>query len=69
VWRIGIRAGVGRNFAAHAAELGNDLPTTPLIFLKPVSSYVFPPNPIQIPQNCNGEVHHEGQAQLYLICA
>jgi len=26
---------VGRNYAAHAAELGNDVPKEPLIFLKP----------------------------------
>ena len=28
---------VGRNYAAHAAELGNEVPTEPLIFLKPPS--------------------------------
>ncbi len=29
---------VGRNYAAHAAELGNEMPKEPLIFLKPPSS-------------------------------
>ena len=29
---------VGRNYAAHAAELGNEVPGEPLIFLKPPSS-------------------------------
>src|SRR5690625_6624831 len=27
--------GVGRNYAAHAAELGNEVPQRPLLFLKP----------------------------------
>ena len=31
---------VGRNYAAHAQELGNDIPTEPLIFLKPPSSLI-----------------------------
>src|SRR5262249_7973915 len=33
---------VGRNYAAHAAELGNEMPREPLIFLKPSSSLVGP---------------------------
>lgn len=31
---------VGRNYAAHAKELGNDVPAEPLIFLKPPSSLI-----------------------------
>jgi len=41
--------GVGRNYRAHAAELGNDVPTTPLIFLKPPSSLVGDGAPIVLP--------------------
>ena len=33
---------VGRNYRAHAAELGNEVPTEPLIFLKPPSSLLDP---------------------------
>jgi 2-keto-4-pentenoate hydratase/2-oxohepta-3-ene-1,7-dioic acid hydratase in catechol pathway len=33
---------IGRNYAAHAAELGNDVPKEPLMFLKPPSSVVGP---------------------------
>ena len=33
---------VGRNYTEHAAELGNDLPKEPLIFLKPPSSILAP---------------------------
>jgi acylpyruvate hydrolase len=41
---------IGRNYAAHAAELGNKTPShSPLIFLKPPSSLLTAPNPIRIP--------------------
>src|SRR5260370_27788613 len=33
---------IGRNYAAHAAELGNDVPKEPLMFLKPPSSIIAP---------------------------
>ena len=34
--------GVGRNYAAHAAELGNEVPVTPLTFFKPNTSVIGP---------------------------
>lgn len=37
---------VGRNYAAHAAELGNDIPTRPILFIKPASSIVTLDMPI-----------------------
>ena len=40
---------VGRNYAAHAAELGNEVPKEPLIFLKPSTSIVGPDEPIMLP--------------------
>lgn len=39
----------GRNFADHAAELGNDVPKTPLIFFKPNTAVVGPGEPIRLP--------------------
>ncbi|HZU34147.1 MAG TPA: fumarylacetoacetate hydrolase family protein, partial [Candidatus Angelobacter sp.] len=33
---------VGRNYSEHAKELGNDVPTEPLIFLKPPTSLISP---------------------------
>ncbi|HXP23250.1 MAG TPA: Rv2993c-like domain-containing protein, partial [Candidatus Sulfotelmatobacter sp.] len=33
---------VGRNYAAHAAELGNEMPKEPMIFLKAPSSVIGP---------------------------
>ncbi|XP_050374473.1 probable acylpyruvase FAHD1, mitochondrial [Argentina anserina] len=40
---------VGRNYAAHAKELGNAVPKEPLIFLKPTSSYLENGGTIEIP--------------------
>ncbi|MGO1277932.1 MAG: fumarylacetoacetate hydrolase family protein, partial [Cellulosimicrobium funkei] len=36
---------VGRNYADHAKEMGNDVPTSPLLFLKPNTSVVGPDDP------------------------
>lgn len=51
---------VGRNYAAHAAELGNAMPKEPLIFLKPPSSLIGPEEPIVLPKFSN-RVEHEGE--------
>ena len=42
----------------HAAELNNPLPTKPLIFMKPTSTYIQNGTAIEIPLGCK-EVHHE----------
>ncbi|MGO4435393.1 fumarylacetoacetate hydrolase family protein, partial [Paenarthrobacter sp. RAF9] len=42
--------GVGRNFAEHAAELGNEVPQQPLLFLKPNTSVIGPNDPIVLPE-------------------
>jgi 2-keto-4-pentenoate hydratase/2-oxohepta-3-ene-1,7-dioic acid hydratase in catechol pathway len=41
--------GIGRNYAAHAAELGNELPQAPLVFLKLPSSSVPGSGPVRRP--------------------
>lgn len=41
---------IGKNFAAHAAEIGEDVPAEPLIFLKPNSAIVGPGDAIVIPK-------------------
>ena len=51
---------VGRNYAAHAAELGNEIPKEPLIFLKPPSSIVGPEEPIVL-TGYSDRVEHEGE--------
>jgi 2-keto-4-pentenoate hydratase/2-oxohepta-3-ene-1,7-dioic acid hydratase in catechol pathway len=61
--------GVGRNYAAHASELGNEVPAEPLIFLKPNTSVIGPGDPIQLPPQA-GEVHYEGELAVVIgrIC-
>jgi 2-keto-4-pentenoate hydratase/2-oxohepta-3-ene-1,7-dioic acid hydratase in catechol pathway len=51
---------VGRNYRAHAQELGNELPPEPLIFLKPSTAVVGPGGAIRIPPQ-SAEVHHEAE--------
>lgn len=54
---------VGRNYAAHAAELGNEVPKEPLIFLKPPSAIIGPGEPIIVPSQSQ-RVEHEGELAL-----
>src|SRR5271167_5012427 len=56
---------VGRNYAAHAAELGNDVPREPLIFLKPPSSIIGPGDPIVLTRYSQS-VEHEGELGLVI---
>ncbi|NOJ60444.1 fumarylacetoacetate hydrolase family protein [Arthrobacter sp. 260] len=41
--------GIGRNYAEHAKELGNDVPPAPLMFFKPNTSVIGPGDPIVLP--------------------
>lgn len=52
---------VGRNYAAHAAELGNSVPSEPLIFLKPPSSVIGPGAAIVYPHHLSRRVDHEAE--------
>lgn len=49
---------VGRNYKDHVAELNNELPTKPLLFLKPPSSLISEGEVIRIPEGCQS-LHHE----------
>ena len=51
---------VGRNYAKHAAELGNDVPAEPLIVLKPPSSIIPADAPVVLPAGV-GRVDYEGE--------
>ena len=54
---------VGRNYAAHAAELGNEVPKEPLIFLKPSTSIIGPEEPVVLTKYSR-QVEHEGELAL-----
>jgi 2-keto-4-pentenoate hydratase/2-oxohepta-3-ene-1,7-dioic acid hydratase in catechol pathway len=56
---------VGRNYVDHAKELGNAVPTEPLIFLKPPSSVVRTGEPIVYP-SISQSVHFEGELGLII---
>ena len=51
---------VGRNYAEHAKELGNEVPKEPLIFLKPPSSVIWENEPIVLPE-ISKRVEYEGE--------
>jgi 2-keto-4-pentenoate hydratase/2-oxohepta-3-ene-1,7-dioic acid hydratase in catechol pathway len=61
--------GIGRNYAAHAAELGHDVPSEPLMFLKPNTSVVGPGDPVFYPSQTQ-ELHYEGELAVVIgrIC-
>src|SRR3981189_766321 len=54
---------IGRNYAAHAAELGNEVPKEPLMFLKPPSSLIGPEEAIVLTKYSH-RVEHEGALAL-----
>ena len=61
--------GIGKNYAAHAAEMGGDVPSEPLMFLKPNTSVVGPGDPVFYPRQ-SSEVHYEGELAVVIgrIC-
>jgi 2-keto-4-pentenoate hydratase/2-oxohepta-3-ene-1,7-dioic acid hydratase in catechol pathway len=61
--------GVGRNYRAHAEELGNEVPKEPLIFLKPNTSVIGPRDGIVYPEQTN-DLHFEGELAIVIgrIC-
>jgi 2-keto-4-pentenoate hydratase/2-oxohepta-3-ene-1,7-dioic acid hydratase in catechol pathway len=56
---------VGRNYAEHAAELGNEVPKEPLLFLKAPSAVVFQNESIVIPPY-SAQVEHEGELAVVI---
>jgi len=57
--------GVGRNYVAHARELGNDVPREPLLFLKPPSSVVGPGDEVFLPASSK-RVDYEGELAIVI---
>ena len=53
---------VGRNYKAHASELGNDVPAEPMLFFKPPSSLLDPDGTIELPPpSISNRVDHEAE--------
>jgi len=57
---------VGRNYAAHAKELGNAVPDEPKLFMKPPSSVIGPDETIVRPLHMSALVHHEGELAVIM---
>ena len=49
---------IGRNYSAHAKEMGNSIPKEPIFFLKPDSAILPKRNPFYIP-DFSQEIHYE----------
>jgi 2-keto-4-pentenoate hydratase/2-oxohepta-3-ene-1,7-dioic acid hydratase in catechol pathway len=56
---------VGRNYAAHAKELGNEVPAEPLLFFKPPSALIGPGGDIVLP-GASARVEHEGELAVVI---
>jgi 2-keto-4-pentenoate hydratase/2-oxohepta-3-ene-1,7-dioic acid hydratase in catechol pathway len=63
--RPGKIIGVGRNYADHAKELGNEVPQDPLLFLKPPSAVLNPGDPIVRPE-ASQRVDFEGELAVVI---
>lgn len=57
---------VGRNYADHAAELGNEVPSEPLLFLKPSTAVIGPGDPLRLPTDISSEVSYEGEIAVVI---
>ncbi|ERL55449.1 fumarylacetoacetate hydrolase family protein [Psychrobacter aquaticus] len=58
---------VGRNYAEHARELGNEIPKSPILFMKPASSVVSVRNDIVRPNPVvYGDTHYEAELCIQL---
>jgi 2-keto-4-pentenoate hydratase/2-oxohepta-3-ene-1,7-dioic acid hydratase in catechol pathway len=58
---------VGRNYAEHARELGNEIPKSPILFMKPASSVVSVRNDIVRPDPAKyGDTHYEAELCIQL---
>ena len=56
---------VGRNYAEHARELGNEIPEKPVVFLKPTSAIIYSDGKIIHPKSSN-DLHHEVELVLLI---
>ncbi|MEO8851292.1 MAG: fumarylacetoacetate hydrolase family protein [Allobranchiibius sp.] len=57
--------GIGKNYAAHAAEMGGEPPAEPLMFLVPNTAVVGPGDPVVMPRQ-SAEVHYEGELAVVI---
>ncbi|WP_103063329.1 fumarylacetoacetate hydrolase family protein [Actinomyces qiguomingii] len=57
--------GIGKNYAAHAAEMGTAAPPEPIVFIKPNTAVIGPDTPIVLPE-WSDEVHYEAELAVVI---
>lgn len=58
--------GIGRNYRAHAEELGNPMPKQPIIFFKPTTAIIGPGDPIILPP-ISEQVEQEAEIGVVIL--
>jgi 2-keto-4-pentenoate hydratase/2-oxohepta-3-ene-1,7-dioic acid hydratase in catechol pathway len=56
---------IGKNYAAHAREMGGEPPDRPVVFLKPSTAVIGPNDPIQLPRDSD-RVDYEGELAVVI---
>jgi 2-keto-4-pentenoate hydratase/2-oxohepta-3-ene-1,7-dioic acid hydratase in catechol pathway len=56
---------IGRNYAAHAREMGNEVPAEPVLFLKPPSALTGPGGIVRLPPE-SARVEHEAELAVVI---
>ncbi len=64
--RPGKIIGIGRNYRAHAEELGNPMPKEPIIFLKPTSALLGPDETVVLP-SMSARVEQEAEIGVIVL--
>lgn len=57
---------IGRNYAAHAAETGSQVPERPLVFMKPTTAVIADEETIELPAAAPNEVDYEAELALVI---
>jgi len=57
---------VGKNYRAHAAEMGGEVPTEPLLFLKPSTAVLGPGDAVALPVDLSDEISYEGEVAVVI---
>ncbi|MFO0214368.1 MAG: fumarylacetoacetate hydrolase family protein, partial [Pseudanabaena sp.] len=56
---------VGKNYSAHAVEMGGEVPREPVLFLKPTTTLISPEEEIALPPQSK-RVEYEGELALVI---
>ncbi|MCG6897125.1 MAG: fumarylacetoacetate hydrolase family protein [Thiocapsa sp.] len=59
--------GIGLNYRAHAEETGAEIPTQPVVFMKPTTAIVDPQQPILLPRACDRGPEVDYEAELAVV--